>query len=551
MSPRSDNYLSLCLEQANKSPLHYRHGCVVVRGGKVIGQGFNDYRSGFDGGALKTGKVAPGGLAAPALLAPPSNSKSKRKCRQKLDRSVSQDASKIANPCRNNQTFTPFESAGGGSMVNSPFTMHSEMMAIHSALSTSAGGASPDYEATRSNPTSSVCAARRQSEFQRPAVRKVRARGAPPASSGFNSGTLNPVHLNQVFEQKSKDNKDDRKENVNNKDNRAGSMIRRGEFHVGQIGRNVQHQHAKEQHRNRCGFQTQDQYQWYQYEKDTRPCHRHNSKLTRSDHGAPASKDLRAAARTPKPGPQPILAPKGQTGQTTRDVKSRTKHPKLIGADLYVARVGCGKPNKPKSRKANRNRTLDLSTPPGSGESTSSSGCSTPSSPASVSPSPTSLHDELVNPHPRKKNTQETLLPSSTCSHDGSDHSIHASRPCYRCITYMQAVGIKRVFWTNAKGEWEGGKVRDLVDALESSYAGAAGKDVSACFPGARHNGVDDGDDGGNGAGASKNPAASSSAGLFVTKHEVLMMRRVMGNEAAKPSTNGVRGSGKKAGKGR
>lgn len=43
---KTDNYLTLCLEQAAKSPLHYRHGCIVVRGGKVIGQGYNDYRPG-------------------------------------------------------------------------------------------------------------------------------------------------------------------------------------------------------------------------------------------------------------------------------------------------------------------------------------------------------------------------------------------------------------------------------------------------------------------------------------------------------------------------
>lgn len=67
MSPRTDNYLTLCLDQAEKSPLHYRHGCIIVRGGKVIGQGYNSYRPGFDGGALKTGKLAAGGLNGSAI----------------------------------------------------------------------------------------------------------------------------------------------------------------------------------------------------------------------------------------------------------------------------------------------------------------------------------------------------------------------------------------------------------------------------------------------------------------------------------------------------
>lgn len=61
----------------------------------------------------------------------------------------------------------------------------------------------------------------------------------------------------------------------------------------------------------------------------------------------------------------------------------------------------------------------------------------------------------------------------------------------------MHAVGIKRVFWTNAFGEWEGAKVRELVEALE---------------------GV-----GGDGDGE------IADRGVFVTKHEVLMLKRIMG----------------------
>jgi hypothetical protein len=64
----------------------------------------------------------------------------------------------------------------------------------------------------------------------------------------------------------------------------------------------------------------------------------------------------------------------------------------------------------------------------------------------------------------------------------------------------MHAVGIKRVFWTNVSGEWEGAKVRDLVEALEG------GGDEKASGEGAK---VD--------------------KGVFVTKHEVLLLKRVMG----------------------
>ena len=115
---KNDTYLNLCLEQAANSPLRYRHGCIVVRGGKVIGQGYNDYRSGYDGGALKSGRLPL--RSATASAAQP------RKAKDSAD-----------------QTFMPFETVtgGGGKLANTPLSMHSEMMAIHSALSTSSKGA--------------------------------------------------------------------------------------------------------------------------------------------------------------------------------------------------------------------------------------------------------------------------------------------------------------------------------------------------------------------------------------------------------------------------
>lgn len=66
----------------------------------------------------------------------------------------------------------------------------------------------------------------------------------------------------------------------------------------------------------------------------------------------------------------------------------------------------------------------------------------------------------------------------------------------------MDSMGIKRVFWSNQDGEWEGAKVRDLVDALEMGIGGV--------------------EEGGVGTG-------QESKGFFVTKHEVLMLKRTMG----------------------
>ena len=120
---KTDNYLALCLEQASNSNLHYRHGCIIVNGGKVIGQGFNDNCSGFDGGALKTGSISTG----------PSDSKLKTKSKTIGYSPTDCDAVGSAY-CK---AFTPFENMGGGHNVNTPLTMHSEMMAIQSALAAS------------------------------------------------------------------------------------------------------------------------------------------------------------------------------------------------------------------------------------------------------------------------------------------------------------------------------------------------------------------------------------------------------------------------------
>lgn len=126
---KNDQYLNLCLEQASLSPLHYRHGSIVVKGGKVIGQGFNDYRPGFDGGALKTGRLPTASFPLSYAVADLKRKRNKSKSPHSPDRSSAMSTS-----------FMPFErtsSGGGGHHANGCLSMHSEMMAINSALAAS------------------------------------------------------------------------------------------------------------------------------------------------------------------------------------------------------------------------------------------------------------------------------------------------------------------------------------------------------------------------------------------------------------------------------
>jgi hypothetical protein len=178
---------------------------------------------------------------------------------------------------------------------------------------------------------------------------------------------------------------------------------------------------------------------------------------------------------------EPTLLPTGRSGVGTASIIERTRNPRLNGADIYVARFGGqGKTSKKKESKPTR-LSPDMVTPD---PPDLLSRCGSSSSEGS-------LHNELVNPNPKP-----SRVPLSPHNETIDPATVHASRPCYRCVAYMHSVGIRRVFWTMEGGGWESAKVRDLVDALD---------------------------------GGGDNTAGSGCA-MFVTKHEVLMMRRMMGN---------------------
>ena len=45
------------------------------------------------------------------------------------------------------------------------------------------------------------------------------------------------------------------------------------------------------------------------------------------------------------------------------------------------------------------------------------------------------------------------------------------SRPCWRCLEWMHWAGIKRVYWTNVDGAWEGGKITEMLFGTASSLS--------------------------------------------------------------------------------
>lgn len=126
------NYLGHCLELAERSPLYHRHGCVVVKGGRIIGRGFN--KPSLSGGAVKTGTLRTGG--SPSSIDAEMKSKH-RKSKHKQKDGLPNPFSNNSNPAKqqaldDGASFQPFEAGGGFS--NTPLTVHSEMAAIMDVL---------------------------------------------------------------------------------------------------------------------------------------------------------------------------------------------------------------------------------------------------------------------------------------------------------------------------------------------------------------------------------------------------------------------------------
>ncbi|GIZ37848.1 hypothetical protein CKM354_000128000 [Cercospora kikuchii] len=508
---KTDNYLSLCLEEAAKSPLHYRHGAIVVRGGKVIGRGHNDYRPGFNGGALKTGRIASGAYdgAASELK---KKLKGKQKCKQ--DNQQHQQQS--------HGTFVPFENAnpGGGHSVNQPLAMHSEMMAIYTALNAS-------------STLSSTTFSREKPCFKLPRADKRKARLRRAVLEAY----VKAVRL---------ENKSNNKVKEDNNDNHnlatqtlAGLSLA---FHK-DVGAQKHHQNRKNEKKRGKKNRYQYQYEYGRYRqaqqaqsasKDGKPsvsqsdeCDvlREHDSMTDDDHNnvnegtisttssddigrARGRKDYKRSGKmksdatsqaVPEPT-QPVLLPIG------RSIKAddRKQHSRLQGADLYVVRIGWTGTSQIKPPKSKAARPRSPSPPANSDDTAEDLLSSSIDSLSSLSIASTksgtgSLHDELVNPEPSPSPSRMGGA-DHECSFDRD--KIHASRPCYRCVAFMHKVGIRRVFWTNDAGRWEGGKVSALIDAMDSGM-----EDVANGGP--------------------------TGNGVFVTKHEVLMLRRIMGAKAS------------------
>ncbi|KAI9688008.1 MAG: hypothetical protein M1820_010334 [Bogoriella megaspora] len=469
---KTDNYLALCLEQAAKSSFRYRHGCIIVRGGKVIGQGFNDNRPGFDGGALKTG----------ALTFDTSDVKLKQKDKSK----ICNDGCDEMNDDLPAQTFTPYENMGGGRNVNTPLTMHSEMMAIQSALASS-------------NTLAATTALRQKPCFKLPGLSKRNARlrreglkaqswSDAVAQRKLKSSDLNPIHLDQVCTKKKNMNEN---ENVEDNENEPDAKDKNNDARAppwnsaekDRKSPQPNHHHHRGHHQKTRYHQGHDQYEYHHHQQYQHSGQQHGQQ--QQQHVQQQHKHKRSSKQKPTKESKstPVLLPHARANQSRHNVQQRRKSPRLNGADLYVARLGRPDTSSKPPHECAGDTSINTTNEPSSPDSTRRCVASTGS-----------LHEELLFPEPRATTAASAKVP------ENFDKCLaRASRPCYRCVEYMHSVGIKRVFFTtDDEGHWECRKVRELYEAFENFTDGNS-------------------DDGNVGNGA------------FVTKHEILMLRRTMG----------------------
>ena len=140
-----------------------------------------------------------------------------------------------------------------------------------------------------------------------------------------------------------------------------------------------------------------------------------------------------------QPQVEQMLLPQGETSKSRAEVNDRKKNPRLAGADLYVTRLGWNNDNVAKpnpKKKFVKPSARNLAQP-----STTESDLEPPCLPSPISSTRTlgntgSLYDELRNSAPK------TPPPVPESAPMMPREAIHASRPCYRCVSYMHSVGI-------------------------------------------------------------------------------------------------------------
>ncbi|WFC98187.1 hypothetical protein MYAM1_000911 [Malassezia yamatoensis] len=418
---RGDKMRNAATQEALRSPMRYRHGAVVTKGGKILAQGHNHIRTGFSGP-----------LSAHETILLPGRAASASTCCSDAPESSSGSAR--------------------GSFSSSYFSMHAEMHAIYSTLR----GARP-YVARSNVQLSALPEDDQVNDMTQQAADLAidSRRSASPNSVRSRLSDASNVHRANVG-------------NIKTKCDRA--LVEGAKREQQRIAFTAQNEWClKPRYKKRIEEKPPPRPRFtscraweFQQRRAERIARRKQEKRERKARGLRAasssgscssdsSESFAACSSESSLDQCSSCIPAEDDHETDTEVNSlaasiasatlayRKVRPssrpredaidsRLRGADLYVVRLLQDVESKAKA-KEHRRRHLRSGT--------------------------TAVPNASSNVAPRYAD----------------------SRPCWRCLEWMLWAGIKRVYWTNADGDWNGGKVASLLfgpeDALTTTSSGA------------------------------------------------------------------------------
>ncbi|WFD42265.1 hypothetical protein MPSI1_000906 [Malassezia psittaci] len=369
---RGDKMRNAATQEALRSPMRYRHGAVVTKGGKILAQGHNHIRTGFSGP-----------LSAHETILLPGRAASASTC--------CSDAPESSSNAR-------------GSYSSSYFSMHAEMHAIYSTLR----GARP-YVA-RSNVQLSALPEDDQLNVmtQQAADLAIDSRrSASPSSVRSRLSDASNVHRANVG-------------NIKTKCDRA--LVEGAKREQQRIAFTAQNEWClKPRYKKRIEEKPPPRPRFTSCRAESSVDQFSSCVPAEDEHETDTEANSLAASIASSTLAYRKVRPSSRPREDAIDSRLR-------GADLYVVRLLQDVESKAKAKEHRRRHIRSGTTP---------------------------VSNASSNVAPRYAD----------------------SRPCWRCLEWMLWAGIKRVYWTNADGDWNGGKVASLLfgpdDAQTTTSSGA------------------------------------------------------------------------------
>ncbi|WFC93987.1 hypothetical protein MBRA1_000614 [Malassezia brasiliensis] len=388
---RGDKMRNAATQEALRSPMRYRHGAVVTKGGKIIARGHNHIRTGFSGP-----------LSAHETIVLPKHAQNDAHC------------------CA---SYTDEEApAPRPGLASSYFSMHAEMHAIHTILR----GARPHLARS----SVQLCPTHEED------VPDVLARATSAlALDGSRSATANQdcSRLSDASHTTGRVNAANVKTKCDRALVEAGAGRGCGQWVGNQEAQRLRHefQQRRAEHLERRKQEKRERKaRGLRATSSSGSCSSDSTAESDSTNSGtsssgPSTPPLSAQDKGGKPMDMSAVPPALLSSTLAYRRVRATSRPRedagdsrLRGADLYVVRLLQDVESKAKAKEHRRRHQR-----------------------ATPAIAPRAAPATPLNVVPRYAD----------------------SRPCWRCLEWMLWAGIKRVYWTNAEGEWHGGKVSALL----------------------------------------------------------------------------------------